>query len=251
MSRSGLKIFIESLACVNTQCLRYLKTKGDFLGGPVVKNPPCNAGDMGSIPGYGTKIPYAMDQLSFCTKTNPKVCVCVCVCMCVHMREAGGRGERGFLAPISNCQTPRCPTIQLNSGTIYLGIALDSTGKEISPIRPPSTSDANCKPRLLPVLLTGYKSEVSLTSLCLINFLEQLTDLRKFTPYITHLLRRILKDLNQQPDEEMYRASFQTKGFLSSRSLGIGIREHKKILAFLTRKLSKSPPFGFLWRLHY
>ena len=23
----------------------------DFLGGPVVKNPPANAGDMGSIPG--------------------------------------------------------------------------------------------------------------------------------------------------------------------------------------------------------
>ena len=171
--------------------------------------------------------------------------------MCVHMREVGGRGGRGFLAPISNSQIPRCPIIQLNSGTIYLGIALDSTGKELSPIRPPSTSDANCKPRLLPVLLTGYKSEVSLTSLCLINFLEQLTDLRKFTPYITHLLRRILKDFNQQPDEETYRASFQTKGFLSSRSLGLGMQELKKILAFLTRKLSKSPPFGFLWRLHY
>ena len=226
MSGSVLKIFIESLACVNTQCLCYLKTKGDFLGGPVVKNPPCNAGDMGSIPGYGTKIPYAMEQLSFCTKTNPKVCVCVyvcvCVCMRVHMREAGGREGRGFLALISNSQTPRCPIIQLNFGTIYLGIALDSAGKELSPIRPPSSSDANCKPRLLPVLLTGYKSEVSLTSLCLINFLEQLTDLRKFTPYITHLLQRILKDLNQQPDE-MYRASFQTKGFLSSWSLGPGM----------------------------
>ena len=24
---------------------------GDFPGGPVVKNPPCNAGNMGSIPG--------------------------------------------------------------------------------------------------------------------------------------------------------------------------------------------------------
>ena len=171
--------------------------------------------------------------------------------MCVHMWEVGGRRGRGFLAPISNSQTPRCPIIQLNSGTIYLGIALDSTGKELSPIRPPSTSDANCKPRLLLVLLTGYKSEVSLTSLCLINFLEQLTDLRKFTPYIAHLLRRILKDFNQQPDEETYRASFQTKGFLSSWSLGLGMQEHKKILAFLTRKLSKSPAFGFLWRLHY
>ena len=26
---------------------------GDFLGGSVVKNPPANAGDMGSIPGPG------------------------------------------------------------------------------------------------------------------------------------------------------------------------------------------------------
>ena len=25
-------------------------------GGPVVKNPPCNPGDAGSIPGQGTKI---------------------------------------------------------------------------------------------------------------------------------------------------------------------------------------------------
>ena len=30
---------------------------GDFPGGPVVKNPSCNAGDMGSVPGQGTKIP--------------------------------------------------------------------------------------------------------------------------------------------------------------------------------------------------
>ena len=26
---------------------------GDFLGGPVVKNPPANVGDMGLIPGSG------------------------------------------------------------------------------------------------------------------------------------------------------------------------------------------------------
>ena len=35
-----------------------------FPGGSVVKNPPCNAGDMGSIPGWGTKIPHAMEQIS-------------------------------------------------------------------------------------------------------------------------------------------------------------------------------------------
>ena len=37
---------------------------GDFPGGPVVKNPPCDAGVKGLIPGQGTKIPHAMEQLS-------------------------------------------------------------------------------------------------------------------------------------------------------------------------------------------
>ena len=36
----------------------------DFPSGPVVKNPPCNAGDVSSIPGQGTKIPHAVEQLS-------------------------------------------------------------------------------------------------------------------------------------------------------------------------------------------
>ena len=35
------------------------KLGGDFLCGPVVKKPPSNAGDVGSIPGWGTKIPHA------------------------------------------------------------------------------------------------------------------------------------------------------------------------------------------------
>ena len=30
----------------------------------MVKNPPSNAGDVGSIPGGGTKIPHALGQLS-------------------------------------------------------------------------------------------------------------------------------------------------------------------------------------------
>ena len=31
----------------------------DFPGGPVVKNPPSNAGNVGSTSGQGVKIPYA------------------------------------------------------------------------------------------------------------------------------------------------------------------------------------------------
>ena len=42
----------------------------DFPGGPVVKNPPYNAGHAGSIPGQGTKIPHAMGQLSLCATTT-------------------------------------------------------------------------------------------------------------------------------------------------------------------------------------
>ena len=33
--------------------------KRDFPGGPEVKSLPGNAGDSGSIPGWGTKIPHA------------------------------------------------------------------------------------------------------------------------------------------------------------------------------------------------
>ena len=36
----------------------------DFTGGPVVKNLPSNAGDEGSVPGWGTKIPHAVGQLA-------------------------------------------------------------------------------------------------------------------------------------------------------------------------------------------
>ena len=34
----------------------------EFPGGPVVKNTRFNAGDMGLIPGWGTKIPHALGQ---------------------------------------------------------------------------------------------------------------------------------------------------------------------------------------------
>ena len=44
----------------------------DFPGSPVVKNPTCNAGDAGSIPDQGTKIPHDMEQQSpHATATEP------------------------------------------------------------------------------------------------------------------------------------------------------------------------------------
>ena len=48
--------------------------KRDFPGGPVVKNPPSNAGDTGSIPGQRTKIPHASGQLSPPAATSEPVC---------------------------------------------------------------------------------------------------------------------------------------------------------------------------------
>ena len=38
--------------------------KRAFPDGPIVKNPPCNAGNVGSILGWRTKIPYVTEQLS-------------------------------------------------------------------------------------------------------------------------------------------------------------------------------------------
>ena len=49
----------------------------DFPGGPVVKTSPSNAGDTGSIPGQGAKIPHAswpknqnIKQKQYCNKFN-------------------------------------------------------------------------------------------------------------------------------------------------------------------------------------
>ena len=47
---------------------------GDFLGGPVVKNLPCNTVNMGSIPGWGTEIPHAMKRLSHAPQLLKPVC---------------------------------------------------------------------------------------------------------------------------------------------------------------------------------
>ena len=43
---------------------------GDFPGGLVVKNLPSNAGDVGLIPGCGTKIAHAAEQPNLCAATK-------------------------------------------------------------------------------------------------------------------------------------------------------------------------------------
>ena len=49
-----------------------LELSWNFLGDPVVKNLPCNAGHTGS-PDQGTRFPQATEQLSPCGTT--RVCV--------------------------------------------------------------------------------------------------------------------------------------------------------------------------------
>ena len=49
-------------------------TPRDFPGGPVVKNLPCNAEDVSSTPGQGTKISHAEEQLSLCETTRESAC---------------------------------------------------------------------------------------------------------------------------------------------------------------------------------
>ena len=47
-------------------------TFGDFLGAPVIKNPPCNAGDTAGSRGQGAKIPQVSGRLSpRATTTEP------------------------------------------------------------------------------------------------------------------------------------------------------------------------------------
>ena len=66
----------KALAGSSSSPVRKRWDSGDFSGGPVVENPPSNAGDVGSIPGRGTKIPYAAGQLlSLRTATKDPTCV--------------------------------------------------------------------------------------------------------------------------------------------------------------------------------
>ena len=55
--------FVFSLQVGLTSLLKGVKVHQDLVSGPVVKNPPSNAGYPDLIPGRGTKIPYATGQL--------------------------------------------------------------------------------------------------------------------------------------------------------------------------------------------
>ena len=63
---AGVEIGSKSEAASVDLVLKFVGEKegGCLNGGPVVENPPCNEGDSGSIPGQGTKIPHALEQLN-------------------------------------------------------------------------------------------------------------------------------------------------------------------------------------------
>ena len=61
-----------------TQCWALTESPvEDFPGGPVVQNPPCNAGGVGLICGQGTKISHASGQLSLWATTTDLLIVLV------------------------------------------------------------------------------------------------------------------------------------------------------------------------------
>ena len=85
----------------------------------------------------------------------------------------------------------------------------------------------------------------------LINLLEQLTEFRKPVYSLDHyliigLLQRMLKDTNQQSDEEIQWVKFQAKECLSWWCLGLGTVAYGKHSGSLTWKLSQTYSFGVL-----
>ena len=192
----------------------------------------------------------------------------MCVCGC-------------FPTPTSNsCILARCPRIQLNSDTTYPEIEWDSTGKGLSPTRPPSTWDTSTSPSLLPVLLaghlktgglnnplqlrlpirspgchlhfwpTGSKSEVPTTpSLGSINLLEQLTELRETFYLLDYWF--IIKGYNSGT-ARLKRCIGQSKG----KGLGVSTPSPSLLLppnlhVFTYPEAFRTPSFGFLWKLHH
>ena len=67
-----MEVWEELVTMSQTQDYKFLEVKyhhRDFAGGAVVKNPPANAGNTGSIPGLG-RFPHATEKLSPCTTTT-------------------------------------------------------------------------------------------------------------------------------------------------------------------------------------
>ena len=71
-SHGGESGFPETwkLSLIHPVICQTLQWVGDFPGGPLVKNPPSDAGDAGLIPAQGLRIPHASGQLSLRAATT-------------------------------------------------------------------------------------------------------------------------------------------------------------------------------------
>ena len=73
MSEGVYKLYYICNFSVSLKLIQVKKKKDrGSPGGSVIKNQPSRAGDMGSIPGPGTKIPHAMGQLNPRATTREK-----------------------------------------------------------------------------------------------------------------------------------------------------------------------------------
>lgn len=98
-----------------------------------------------------------------------------------------------------------CLRVQLNSDTVCPEVGSDSTGKGLSPTRPPSASKSRHLPRSSPVLLTSWSHDHLLE---FDEFAEWFVELGK-TCLLTRSpidFIRVLKGANQWPDGEIHRA---------------------------------------------
>ena len=94
----------------------------NFPGGPVIKNPPCNPGDKGSVPGQGTKILHAAEQPSpgatatelACATTEARNCN-----LCSAAREATATRSQSTAMKGSphSPQPEKAPSQQWRRGT--------------------------------------------------------------------------------------------------------------------------------------
>ena len=72
--RDGIFHSFIPLARLSSLCIFKPLTLRNFPGGPVVKKPPCNAGDAGLISGWITKILRATEQFNPHAATTEPMC---------------------------------------------------------------------------------------------------------------------------------------------------------------------------------
>ena len=69
----------------------------DFPGSPAIKILPCNAGDVGSTPGLGTKLPHVEEQLSPCATLLLSASAST-----AELKHSGARGpQRNILCAVT------------------------------------------------------------------------------------------------------------------------------------------------------